>query len=139
MILFIRLKQLGKRKDVIREKPFKLDTTPSTVQELITAIVRKQVAEFNDCPEENTFLTYLTNQQITDQAEAGKVGFGLHYNQKKADVTEATTHAILSFEDGLYRIFLNEQELIRKEQSIQLADGDRLTFIGLTMLAGRMW
>ena len=48
-------------------------------------------------------------------------------------------HAIQSFEDGIYRIFLDDRALEQLEEKILLTEGSSLTFVRLTMLAGRMW
>ena len=52
---------------------------------------------------------------------------------------KAVDNALQSFEDGLYRVFLNDDELERLDEEIDVKENDTLTFIRLTMLAGRMW
>ena len=39
----------------------------------------------------------------------------------------------------LIRIFLNDNELSSLEEKINLQENDKLTFIRLTMLSGRIW
>ena len=45
----------------------------------------------------------------------------------------------MAFNDGLFRIFLNNNELSSLEEKINLQENDKLTFIRLTMLSGRIW
>ena len=45
----------------------------------------------------------------------------------------------MAFNDGLFRIFLNDNELSSLEEKINLQENDELTFIRLTMLSGRIW
>ena len=52
---------------------------------------------------------------------------------------KALDTAYLAFEDGLYCIFINDEQTEKLDDSLNLKDGDILTFIRLTMLAGRMW
>ena len=52
---------------------------------------------------------------------------------------KAKENALQSFEDGLYRIFIGDNEIEGLNTAITLNEGDTLTFIKLTMLAGRMW
>ena len=52
---------------------------------------------------------------------------------------QAVENALQSFEDGIYRIFLNDRPLERLDEGIRIMDEDSLTFVRLTMLAGRMW
>ena len=66
-------------------------------------------------------------------------GFGVNYGDRKADPESAVNHAIQSFEDGIYRIFLDDRALEQLEEKILLTEGSSLTFVRLTMLAGRMW
>ena len=64
---------------------------------------------------------------------------GVNYGDRKADLESAVDHAIQSFEDGIYRIFLDDRALEQLEEKILLTEGSSLTFVRLTMLAGRMW
>ncbi|MBQ4165236.1 MAG: hypothetical protein IJD85_02835, partial [Oscillospiraceae bacterium] len=71
-------------------------------------------------------------------SELGKIAFGLSEGAA-ADLGKATDDAILAFVDGLYRIFLGEEELTELDGSIELNENSSVTFIRLVMLAGRMW
>lgn len=42
-------------------------------------------------------------------------------------------------EDGLFRVFRGMDELTELDREEQFNEGDEITFIRLTMLAGRMW
>ena len=57
----------------------------------------------------------------------------------EANLEKALDTAYLAFEDGLYCIFVNDEQTEKLEDNLTLKDGDVLTFIKLTMLAGRMW
>ena len=52
---------------------------------------------------------------------------------------KALDNAFLSFEDGLYRVFLGENELTELDTPLDIKENDELTFIRLTMLTGRIW
>jgi len=71
-------------------------------------------------------------------ARSGKIGDEVH-GDKKANLEKALDTAYLAFEDGLYCIFINDEQTEKLDDSLNLKDGDILTFIRLTMLAGRMW
>ena len=81
----------------------------------------------------------MTAQEIVDQAESGRVGFGRIFSDKKADFEAAAENALQCFEDGLVRVFQNEDELEGLDSPIEIREGDRFTFIRLTFLAGRLW
>ncbi|MBR6158433.1 MAG: hypothetical protein IKQ27_15870, partial [Lachnospiraceae bacterium] len=59
--------------------------------------------------------------------------------EKKPDLQQAIETALQAFEDGIYRVFLNEEELTALDQQITLNAEDTLTFVRLTLLAGRMY
>lgn len=72
-------------------------------------------------------------------SEIGKIAFGINYGGKTADEKAALENALQSYEDGLYRIFIGENELGELSDSISLSENDSVTFIRLTMLTGRLW
>ena len=53
--------------------------------------------------------------------------------------TEAIINALQSYEDGIFRIFLDDAELGELSSSVQLKEESTLTFIRLAMLSGRLW
>lgn len=139
MKIFVNVKQLGKRRNAVEEKELLLEHVPATTADLIIAIVIQQVQEYNERLEQNDLLKYLTDEEIQEKATSGKVSFDVNYNGLSANAGIAIRNALQSFEDGIFRIFLNDTELESLADTIQLSEGDKLTFIRLTMLAGRMW
>lgn len=139
MQLFITLKQLGRKKDVIGREPLEVESPPSTAAALIAGIVSLQVRKHNSRPHEASLLPYLTTEEIDRQAATGKVSFGVDYNGKPANEAQAIRQAFQAFEDGIFRFFINDSEIENLDTPLSLQEGDRLIFIRLTMLAGRMW
>ena len=113
MTLYMNIKQLGKRKNTVHKVPFEYANVPGTLRELIT--------------------------EIDDMGRIGKIAFGIVYGEKKPDVDEAVKTAIQGFEDGLFRVFRGMDELTELDREEKFNEGDEITFIRLTMLAGRMW
>lgn len=139
MNIYVSVKQAGKRKEYITKKEFAFATPPQTLRELIGEMVSISVVEYNNKAFEPSFLHYLSPESIEDQAYVGKVGFGDRKLDRRADTDQAIATAILAFEDGLYRVWLHETELTALDEPLIFQEGDRLTFIRFTMLAGRMW
>ncbi|AIQ56303.1 hypothetical protein [Paenibacillus borealis] len=139
MRLYVTVKSLGKRKPVLARQELLLQGTPATLQELITEIVALQVQGLADKQGRGEIIPYLTGSEIHEQGENGKVGFGTVYNSELPDTGEAVAAALLAFEDGLYKVFLEEQECALLEEPLQIQEGDELVFIRFTMLAGRLW
>lgn len=139
MILQINSKQIGSRKKVA-PVPFEYPTVPSTLRELITETVTLCVDSYNKRVRagEQTEKP-LTEAEIGAMAEVGKIAFGINYSGVEQDLQKALDNAIQSFEDGLYRIFLGNDELEELDAPLILKENDELTFIKLTMLSGRIW
>ena len=89
--------------------------------------------------EHSQLLSCLTREEIQEKAQAGKVGFGVNYGEKKAVLSAAQENAIQCFEDGIYRIFQDGEPLEKLEDPVCVTEDSVFTFVRLTMLAGRMW
>jgi len=148
MKIRVNAKSLGKRRQAVEEKICELEGCPGTVRELILAVVAAEVKSYNRRVEEEAgeasgqpggLLRYLTQEEISDQAQGGKIGFGAVYSEKKADLSAAVDNALQSFEDGIYRIFMDGKPLEDLEEQITVTEENVFTFVRLTMLAGRMW
>ena len=137
--LFVRVKQIGKRKPLIENQPLTVPETVRTLRSLIEHIVRQRVEAFNKRNEDGNWMKYLTDFDIDTVAETGKVGFDVAYNDRKQDADKAVDTALLAFQDGLFRVFLDDDELETLDAELNLHDGNVLTFIRLTMLSGRSW
>ena len=140
MRIFVTMKQLGKRRDVLGRSPFDLPEAPRTLRDLLTMMVKTMVAQYNARQLEAPVFHYLAEDDLLNTAEqTGKVGFGARYNENDADPERAVTTAIQAFEDGLYRVFTGDAELTSLDAPLGLAPDETITLIRLTMLAGRMW
>lgn len=139
MNLKVNLKQLGKKRNKISGQDFYIRNVPSDVRELICEAVHTCVESYNkrfDSKENNIVLS---EEDIGDMSEIGKIAFGINYGGRRADEEKALDTALQAYEDGIFRIFLGEHELNDLTESISINEGDSLTFVRLTMLSGRMW
>ena len=137
MKIIINVKGLS-RKKVIHQEEVELMNKVSTTKDLITELIKINVEKFNKKIDDKDILSIMTNEYIAEAARSGKIGDEVH-GDKKANLEKALDTAYLAFEDGLYCIFINDEQSEKLDDSLNLKDGDILTFIRLTMLAGRMW
>ncbi|WP_338999132.1 hypothetical protein LC560_04140 [Fusobacterium animalis] len=137
MKIIVNVKGLS-RKKVIYQEEVELKNKISTTKDLITELVKINVEKFNKKIDEKDILSIMTNENIAKAARIGKIGDEVH-GDKKANLEKALDTAYLAFEDGLYCIFINDEPTEKLDDSLNLKDGDILTLIRLTMLAGRMW
>lgn len=139
MIIKVNIKQLGKKKSKLAGVPFPLDNEPHTVRELIRECVRTCVKQYNERAAKSDNPDPLTAEQIADMSVVGKIAFGLNYGEKLRDEEKAVENAYQAYEDGLFRVFLGEDEAGELDSTVSISEGSEVTFIRLVMLAGRMW
>ena len=138
IIISVNVEKLGKKIASVEPTPFEIEGIPMTAEELVTACVRSCVAAYNsrfDSREPRC----ISDEQFAAMEAAGKMAFGLPFSDKKADANEAVQTALQAFDDGLFRAFVGETELESREQEIKIGENSEVTFIRLTMLAGRIW
>ena len=138
MKININMKQIGSRKNAVAPQIFELPVRPDTVGELIIIITGICVDEYNEKVNSNETMP-MTDDQINSMSAIGRFVFGINYSGKTQDKGAAVKNALQCYEDGLFRIFINDEEAGEADESINLSENDTLTFIRLTMLAGRMW
>jgi len=107
-----------------------------TLRDLIARIVRAEVQAFRDRQEERRILHALTASDIEKGVVRGKIDSGGREERQKVDDEEAVEVALQAFEDGLYLVVLDEQEVRQLDQQVFLNNESRVTFVRLTMLAG---
>lgn len=139
MLLYLQVKQIARRRAVVVPQEWHLPSTPRNVAELIALAVAREVDAHNERAQQQEIVRYLTSEEVADQATTGRVSFGLNYNGQLAQHAAAIDNALQSYADGIYRLFINDEEAGALDAPLSLHEGDTLTFIRLTMLAGRMW
>lgn len=139
MKIYVHVKTLGRRRPILDRIPREIPEDITSLRIFLTEIVRQEVEMYNRKGEDMQLIPFLTKEELENQAEAGKVGFGRIYSERKADLSKAIENAIQCFEDGTIRIFQNEDELTDLDAPLSIRDEDCFTFMRLTFLAGRMW
>ncbi len=140
----INIKQMGKKGRRIKPVPFEYDRCPATAEELIEDTVRIMVKAFIEKKKmsvETHVPEALSEETMNSMAEIGKIAFGYIYNENDPDVDKAVATALLAYEDGMVRFFINGEDIEFKKEGtpINLSEGDEVTFVRLAMLAGRIW
>ena len=139
MDIYVRVKAIGKRKDILAPTPYTIPDGICSLRQLLTAVVQKEVDRYNNKEAEAQLIPFLTQQELDDQAKIGKVSFGSIYSDKKADPGKAVANAIGCWEDGLVRVFMNDEELTDLDAKLVIEEQAIFTFMRLTFLAGSIW
>lgn len=136
MKVYISVKQIKKRASQVAACPYELNTVPDTLRKLISILVSNEVKSYNLRLKENESTAFHTKEEIDDMSQVGKIGFGIPYGSNPANFQEALETAVQGFEDGLYRIFIGEQEIESLDAPLHLQEEDTITIIRLVMLTG---
>ncbi len=139
MKIYVQVKAAGKRRPALERVPYEIPEGICTLRDFLREIVDLEVECYNQKGKDVQVLPFLTKEEVEERAESGKVAFGRIYSEKKADSVKAVGNAIQCFEDGLVRVFQNEEEREALDTPMQIQEGDIFTFIRLTFLAGRLW
>jgi hypothetical protein len=107
-----------------------------TLRELITRVVRSEVAAFDRREQVRQLLRVLSESEIVEGAARGKVDPGGHEPTGPADPDAAVGAALQGFEDGLYLVILDGVEQRDLDRQVYLTAESRLVFLRLTFLAG---
>jgi hypothetical protein len=140
-VLTISARAMGKRKPLVPDwqipwPPEEGGGEALTLRELITRIVHTEVQAFEKRQEECRLVRILTERDIEAGLEKGRVDSGGRDLHQKPDPDEAVGTALQAFEDGLYLVFLDEEEQRDLDKQVFLRPDSKLTFVRLTMLAG---
>lgn len=135
----INVKGIAKKKPRIEVQVLPLEASISNVGQLLEAVVRHSVREYNARKSHGDILTVLGREEIEDRAETGKIGFGVNYGNKKAAISKAVENALQCFTDGLVVVFVDGEKKTDLKDVVVMTEGMELTFVKLSMLAGRMW
>jgi hypothetical protein len=136
MKVYIQVKKLGKRIQTVGSIPYELDACPATLRELIACMVNQGVEGYNERLRSGEQNKALSEAEIQDMSQVGKVAFGIPFGEREANPQKAVDAALLAFTDGLYRFYINELEITELDTPVHLCEDDTIAIIRLVMLTG---
>jgi hypothetical protein len=141
MQLIISAKQIGRKQPILHQKIIEIADIghQPTLAVLIATVVTQQVQAYQARSTEKSIFPILNLQQIADQAQSGKVGFGAVYNETAIDLNKSIATATQAFEDGIFAVFADDLQINQLTDTINLTSNTVVTFIRLTFLAGSYW
>lgn len=131
----IRAKVTGRRRGTGLEVELPLAPGQVSAHELIAAAVRAEVAAHERRADEATLVRMLTARELTEDLTRGAVRMGDAERSAPIDVEHAVATALLAFEDGIFKVFVGEQE-VDPGSAVDLSDGADVLFLRLVPLAG---
>lgn len=81
----------------------------------------------------------LSQKEIESESKFGKITFGNLYNENEKDIGDLINVMLQDYQDGLFRVFWNQEECLDLNQKLDIQEENEVVFIKLVMLAGRLW
>lgn len=85
----------------------------------------------------NVLLKPYQKEEIQTLSKLGKITFENYHEQ--GNFNQAINTMIQDFKDGLFRVYLNENECTDLNERLNLKEENDVVLIQLVMLAGRLW
>ena len=146
MIIQVNRKTIRKKRRGLAPVRYEIEDNVGTVRQLLEAMVRAEVAAYEKRQQDASsgICSWLGGEEIDDAAEEGKISFGaLQREEPDRPGTVSREDAIRTmlegFEDGLFRVLINGEEVRDADEEIHLTEESVVTIIRLTFLAGRLW
>ena len=137
MPITLEVKQIGRKKAIItRELQLGEFSSSPTLRDLIERIVTLEVQAFRERQRDAQFIRALTESEIKARRETGKIAMGGLEQVQEVHTDDAVTVALQAFEDGLYYVFANDEQIESLEQPVNLATDSNIMFLRLVALAG---
>jgi len=106
-----------------------------TIQELLMVI---STFEY-DKQYRTRHLVVLKEEEIKAQSNLGRISFERLFNENKDSLEKSVEIMVQDFQDGLFRVYINQKEYTKLTDEISMNFHDEVVFIRLVMLAGRLW
>lgn len=134
--LTISGKVLGKSQNLFTTWQMDVPASPLTLAQLLTQIVRSEVAAFQARQTERQLTKVLGLVEIEAGAAAGKVSSGGSEIDRVVDAAGAVETALQAFQDGFYLVFIDDEQQEDLQAVVTLKTTSELLFLRLTPLVG---
>ena len=141
-LLIIECKQFGRSRPVVLDfsvpipPEWELGGDTLRLRNVVAHIVREEIRAFEHRQWERRLIQVLTNREIQHGAQAGKITMGGSDLGQEVDPDGAVGTALQAFEDGLYYVFVDDDQQTDLDAPICLQPESRFTFLRLVALAG---
>ena len=116
--------------------PTELSDGEMTLRSLLAHIVQAEVTAFETRQSQRRLLTILSPEQIQLGVEHGKIDAGGSELNQTVDRQTAVDIALQAFADGLYFVFLDDEQIEDLETRVILTAPSQLLFLRLVPLVG---
>ena len=136
LTLTISGKVLGKSQNLFTTWQMDLPDRSLMLAELLTEIVRAEIRAFGDRQAERRLTKVLGLVDIEAGVALGKIASGGSELEQVVDVQGAVENALQAFKDGLYLVFIDDEQQEDLTAIVDLTANSELLFLRLTPLVG---
>ena len=116
--------------------PEAVETTELTLRSLLTHLVHAEVSAFATRQSQRRLLRILSPEQIQLGLVQGKVESGGSELDQKVEMDNAVEVALQAFEDGLYFVFIDDEQIESLDAIAPLTPHSQMLFLRLVPLVG---
>jgi hypothetical protein len=106
------------------------------LRDFIARVVLEEVAEFQERQLQQRLIRILTPDEIEGGARKGRVSMGGRDLNQQVNPQVAVETALQAFDDGLYFVFIDDNQQMTLDDEVVLKPDSRVTFLRLVPLAG---
>ncbi|SMB84114.1 hypothetical protein [Deinococcus hopiensis] len=133
--MIVETKVVGRRTPFER-RPVELPDEAHTLASLLTHLVHDEVQRHQERQNSVGLLRVLTEKELTQGAAQGKIVVAPQERSGEVNVEDAVRRALQAFGDGLYYVFVDDQQIEALHQPLALKPDSTLLLLRLTALAG---
>jgi hypothetical protein len=134
--LTISGKVLGKSQNLFTSWQMDLPAESSTLEELLTQIVRSEVQAFQSRQADRRLTKVLGLVEIEAGVAVGKISSGGSDLEQVVDVQGAVETALQAFKDEFYLVFVDDEQQEDLQATVALTGSSEFLFLRLTPLVG---
>lgn len=133
--MVVETKIVGRRTPFER-RPFEIPAGQHILKSLIEHLVVQELAAYHERQNKVGILRILTEQELKDGAAQGKIQLAPQEKSGMVTTEEAIQTALLGFNDGLYYVFVDDEQIETLDTPVVLKPDSTLLLLRLTALAG---
>ncbi|MEF2278473.1 hypothetical protein V3W47_09170 [Deinococcus sp. YIM 134068] len=133
--MIVETKIVGRRTPFER-RPYEVPEGPHTLGSLLTRLVEAEVGRYRESQEAVGVLRVLTERDLTHGAAQGRVAVAPQERAGTVETDEAVRVALRAFSDGLYYVFVDDEQVTELERPVALRPDSTVLLLRLTALAG---
>lgn len=140
-MLTLHAKVVGQKKALFSDWQIPLPPDPADgnqwlLRDLITHTVHTEITAFEARQEERRFERVLSRREIDEASRHGKIDSGGRQPTDPVDRNLAVGAALQAFEDGLYYVFIDDEQYEQLDDPVYLAEDSTVRFVRLVPLVG---